>query len=161
MNDRSEIKLYPVITVWLKNYLLSKYKNAEISVFDTHKTNLSKFLQIKSLHRKFSEFDTFEIKTDITAVLTIKERTELVFVEVKSNPITLKDIGQLLGYCRVAKPIEAFLISPEGISTALHNLLIKYGKIDILGFEKNMIKIAKWNIDSNDIDYSSIIPRGK
>ncbi len=161
MDKINEKLLYPYISEWLNKYLSTKYKNVNIAVYDSHSINLSRLLQTKSIHTYFPEFDTFEIKVDITAIITVKTKTDLVFIEVKSNPITLKDVGQLLGYCRVAKPIEAFLISPKNMSTALFNLLIKYGKTDILEFDRNVIKIVKWNNESNDIDYSSIIPRGK
>jgi len=162
MNNPIGIKgLYPNIIEWMRKYLKPKYKGAIIEVYDSHSIYLSKLLQRKKLHTNFKDFDTYAIKVDLTAIITDKNKTELAFVEVKSTPITLKDVGQLLGYCRIADPLEAFLISPKGMSTALHNLLIKYGKIDILGFNNKTIKIARWNIDNNDIDYSSIIPRGK
>lgn len=161
MNKIDEKALYEPISEWFERYLCSKYGKSKVYVWDSHNVYLSKLLQQHNLHRYFQQFDTFEIKVDISAVILQNDNAQLGFVEVKSSLIRLAHIGQLLGYCRVANPIEAFLISPFEISNPLHSLLIKYGKLGTLDYGKNKIKIAKWKPDANDIEYNSLIPRGK
>lgn len=157
---REEV-LYGPIVKWFEDILRSKYKKYEIEVYDTHKEKLSKFLQRKGYHKYFSLFDTFEIQVDITAILRRKEEVGLAFIEVKSGYYNLKDVGQLLGYCHVAKPIIAIIISPYGPSKALKRLIQTYGRNEVLKYEENKyIKMVEWNERTQDIEYQSILPVG-
>lgn len=93
MSNVIEKQLYKPITNWLKTYLSSKYKKSNVLVWDSHSVLLSKLLQQTGYHRYFPQFDTFEIKVDITALIKTADKAELCFVEVKTRPISLKDIG--------------------------------------------------------------------
>ena len=160
MNKVDEKYLYPYIKEWFESYLKSKYKSAKVAVFDTHNRVLSRLLQDEGLHRYFPLFDTYEIKVDLTGIIEHKNVFDLAFIEVKIKSISLRDVGQLLGYCRVANPISAFLISPNWISTPLQNLILNYGKENILHYSNKKIRIAEWNFDSQSINYDKILPRG-
>ena len=160
MNKAEEKYLYPYIREWYENYLKSKFKSANITVFDTHNRVLSRFLQEEGLHIYFPLFDTYEIKVDLTGIIEHKKVFDLAFIEVKRKSVSLRDVGQLLGYCRVANPISAFLISPNWISTPLQNLILNYGRENILQYSNRKIKIAEWNSDSQSINYDKTLPRG-
>jgi len=157
-----ELKLYPDVVRWLRNYLKDRHSHSEIQAFDTHKINLSQFIFEQNLHKHFPEYSAFDIKVDITATIKSKTRMQLAFVECKVKPITLKDVGQILGYSKVAKPIYAFIISPEGISAPLSTLLLTYGRYDLLEYlEGKKVKIANWNLTRKEIDSASFLPPGE
>lgn len=68
---------------------------------------------------------------------------KLVFVEVKDEGLTIQSIGQLLGYCLVAQPEEAILVSPEEPNMALKLLLTADSSFLQYGQDLR-IKIATW-----------------
>jgi len=149
-----ESDLYQDVKNWLYDYLKSHYKTAEIIVEDTHNIKLSDFIFRKGLTDKFPHYRVFDIKTDITGVITRKNQlSTLVFVECKITKITLTNVGQLLGYSIVADPVLSFLISPKGISRSLFNLLHKYNRYDVLFYEKDnnkRIRIVSWVVSRKE-----------
>ncbi|MDI1471524.1 hypothetical protein QI155_03170 [Thermodesulfovibrio sp. 1176] len=156
-----EQDLYSQVSKWLYNYLNSWNKRKEIIVKDTHKVNLSDFIVKNNLQNLIPQYSAYDIKVDITGIIKDKNNLKLVFVECKIKPIRLLDVGQLLGYSLVAKPIEAFLISPRGTSEPLYQLLKIYGRYDILSYDKNRnIKILTWDIQKKEPVWSSILPPG-
>jgi hypothetical protein len=153
--------LYPDICKWFTRYLKDRIKRANIEVIDTHAINLSRLIIDRSLQSIFPQASSFDIKVDITALIEQKKQINLAFVECKLSPINLRDLGQILGYSRVAYPLYSFIISPEWISASLVNLFEVFGKYDILGYGSNKrIRIAKWNIARKEIDSETIIPPG-
>ena len=104
----------------------------------------------------------WEIKVDITGfILDPLKRYELVFVEVKEKPIVLKDVGQLLGYCKIAEPLIAFIISPNWISRKLNTLFEVFGRTDVLKYAPGrLITICDWDIKRRTINTRKIIPAG-
>lgn len=161
MKFTEENALYPHVAKWLARYLRNRFPKATSSAFDTHKTDLSVFLQKKGLDHYFPDAGAFEIKVDITGVVQIKESVKLAFVECNAGPITLRDLGQLLGYSLVARPEFSFLTSPEGVSDKLRTLLLTYGRIDVLQYAKTRtIQLGDWNSVRQELDLSSVIPKG-
>lgn len=101
------------------------------------------------------------IHRDVTGVVRTDTSLRFAFVECKTAPITLRDVGQLLGYSLVAKPDWAFLLSPEGLSSRLNTLLVTYGRQDILTYASNRaIRLASWDTRRSEIDSSTLIPKG-
>lgn len=85
----------------------------------------------------------------------------LAFVECKVGPITLRDVGQLLGYSLIARPETSYLISPAGLSDRLRSLLVTFGRQDLLNYTRNrMLLLATWDSGRCEVDPSSVIPRG-
>lgn len=158
---RKEKHMYPAVCKWLRNLLRSKYKRAEVHVFDTSNITLSKFLVNTQYHRFFEAYQTFEIQVDITGIIKSGRRAHLAFVECKLRKISLKDLSQLLGYSKVATPLLSMIISPEGMSRSLELLFNVWRRYDILyyGRDKHLL-IGKWNWDREEVDPSSIVPRG-
>lgn len=157
-----EKELYPQTRDWLLNFLNQRYKKAEIFVEDTHKILLSDFLERSGIPEKFPEFKAYDIKVDITGIIITNKKAHLVFVECKIKPIRLLDVGQLLGYSLVSKPLYAYLFSPEGISDPLNRLLKIYGRYDILRYGKELtLKIAQWDIKRKEPLWSTVLPSGE
>ena len=162
MTYTTESQMYPDVMEWLRERLKARYKRYNVSVFDTHTKYLSKFLVTENLHLFFDDYLSYEIKVDIIGVIKRKEKAKLIFVECKLAPITLRDISQLLGYSKVAKPLSSVVISPKGVSKSVAYLFNTLRRYDILYYDRDKkIIIAQWKPASKDIVSSSIIPRGE
>ena len=161
MTTHQESDLYHGVAEWLAFHLQSKHPRAKVAAYDTHKTELSAFLKRKNLGSRFKDCDAYEIQVDVTGIVEGRNFVRLAFIECKLGPITLRDVGQLLGYSLVAKPEWAYLLSPQGISDRLSMLLVTYGRQDVLSYGENKhIRIATWNTERGEIDYPTLVPRG-
>ncbi len=158
----AEKKFYLPVKNWLTDFLESRYKRYKIRTFDTSRVELSNFIASRKLTTAFPGSNMWEIKVDITGFITDPlNRCELVFVEVKEKPIVLKDIGQLLGYCKIAGPLIAFIISPNWISRKLNTLFELFGRNDVLEYAPGrLITICDWDTKRRTINTRKIIPAG-
>jgi hypothetical protein len=64
-------------------------------------------------------------------------------MEVKANELVLQDLGQLLGYCLVANPLEAILVAPKQPSLSLIKILKTNSNL-LEYSEGKKIEIATW-----------------
>ena len=109
MPDQEE-ELYPEIRRWLNNYLKEKYGKDNWTVLvseDSHKHFIEDALKRMGINRGL--FTRLKIKVDIVASLKKGNREELVHMEVKVPPTSLKDLGQLWGYTQLINPLESSL----------------------------------------------------
>ena len=128
-----------------------------MSTYDTHSVDLSSFLRKEGLHRHFKDYTAYDIQVDVTGVIETTLTVELAFVECKVGPITLRDVGQLLGYSLVARPVLSLLVSPRGLSDRLRSLLVTFGRQDILGYgDGRAIRLAVWDDLRGEADLSSV-----
>lgn len=154
--------MYPHVRKWLKDLLDQKYPNDSVSVYDTHAQNLSAFLMRKNLHKFFPDFQSYEIKVDVSGVIKRQNTAHLVFIECKLAPISLKDFSQLLGYSKVAKPIHSVIVSPKDVSTPVSYLFRTLRRYDVLYYDTDKkILLGKWSKARKSIVSSSIIPAGE
>lgn len=131
----AEREIYPAVQEWLLRFLQQRYANAQ--VYNPASLRLSKLISQTDLSEQMpNHWTSWDIKVDIVGIATDKKgQTHLAFVECKVVPISLAHLGQLLGYCRVAQPDYAFLISPKGVSSALYRLLEVFHREDILQYQ--------------------------
>ncbi len=130
-------------------------------VSDTSRVSLSRFLEQKGLSELFLDYQTYEISVDITGIVQGKHPS-LAFVECKLATLTLRDVSQLLGYSKVAKPIFSILISPTGISKALSLLLKVYRRYDVLEYaEDQRLMVGIWDAICKTVDPATLIPPGE
>lgn len=137
-----EKSLYEPLALDLEKYLTKEY-DGPVKVFDSSASNLNLFLKNKEaeLFELFNFCEKFRIRPDIVGFLIRSKR--LVFEEVKITQLSLKDLGQLLGYCFVAQPKEAILISSQAPSLSLIKIL--KARADLLEYGPgNKIQIAQW-----------------
>lgn len=156
----SEESLYPQIEEWLNNYLKEKYKGYTIET--THKTS-KQYLDVvlRSMGIQCDLAIGLQIKVDVVGILKRGDEIKFVFVEVKDDDLTLKDLGQLWGYTQLIEPIESFLVSSKGLGRLSH-LFNTLKREDLLRYGKDrskLMKVAKWDTRTNSIDLSSAIPR--
>lgn len=159
---RNEKEMYPLVGSWFESALKARLKKHEISVYDTSKEYLHNFLRNKGLDHCFPDVLTYEIKVDLTATIQKDGSCQLGFVECKLNRITLRDVSQLLGYSRVAKPIYSIILSPSGVSSAITRLVRLHNRFDVLNYSgTRRIKIAHWNHVRKEIEASTLLPPGE
>ncbi len=160
MNEKD---LYPDIEKWLNQYLTDNYKGCDIiTTSESSSKTLDVVLKKYGIH--LDELEGLLIKIDVIGIIQKSKNHDgikLVFVEVKDELLTLKDLGQLWGYTKLANPIESFLISSEGLGT-LQIIFDVHNRKDLLVYGENsekFMKIVKWDNSRKIIDYSTMIPK--
>lgn len=159
----NEAILYEPVRFWLEKTLKGRYKRMQVRAFDSHKIKLSRLISDLGLQNLFPQFNAWDVKVDVTGIVSNKTKSYLALVECKTGNLTLRDVGQLLGYSIVVNPVLSILVSPSPPSDPLATLLKDYGRLDVLvyGPQKRYIKIAKWNITRKEIVPASVIPPGR
>lgn len=160
MSEIGESELYPHIEKWLNGYLRDRYPDYQVETTYKSATHTLENI-LREYHLNISRALLLNIKIDILGILRDDKRQELVFVEVKDNLLTLKDLGQLWGYTQLINPVESFLISSKGLGPIgeLYNTLNRRD-LFVYGIRRERImKAALWLKNSNSIDYASMIPR--
>jgi hypothetical protein len=168
MNYRNEAQMYPDVVQWLRQFLPGKLPDSVIDVRDTHASPLNEYIHRHGLQNYFRGdlWQTYDIRVDIAAFIESDQTPGLVLVECKTVPVSLVHLSQLLGYCRVALPLQAYLISTRSAGDAVQALILRYDRTDILeyhwgkGEKPRQIVIAKWDARSRSIDYTSLLPPG-
>lgn len=163
-NVKSEFELYPGMCIWLDSYLKDKYRNkkCEIIVIDCHSVYLDSVLNKYDVIRFYPQVVGLKIEIDVLGIVKFVDKAEIFFVEAKKTALNLQNLGQLLIYCKLCNPEEAFLLSSVGLGSlkkVLNNLnredLLDYGS----GRRIKKIKVARWDITKNGIDNHSIVPK--
>ncbi|MBU2576768.1 MAG: hypothetical protein KKF50_03530 [Nanoarchaeota archaeon] len=142
INQRTnpEQQLYAPITIYFEGYLKRLLKT-EVKAHDTSPVNLDNFIIRNGLFDDFDFCNQFKIRPDIVGF--ILKSHELGFIEVKIGELTIQDIGQLLGYCLVANPKIAILISPKEPSMNLIKILKAHPYLLSYHHDKKIL-IATW-----------------
>jgi len=166
--SKNEAAIYPDIILWLGGFLGTRFHKAEIDIQDTHAYPLNTYVRRHNLHQYFQgdTWQTYDIRVDITGFVRYGSSCGLVFVECKTRPISLIHVSQILGYSRVAQPIQSYLISTVGIGDAVRSLILRYDRTDVLeyywerGRQPRRIIVARWESDTRQLDQASILPPG-
>jgi hypothetical protein len=125
-----ELATYP----FLKDYFDAKYfpdkKLGEFHI--TNYSTLSSFMKDQSddFVELFEECEEYKIRPDLVG-FDMKDK-KLIFIESKVDALDMRMLGQLIGYCLVAQPKEAFLLSTQSLSPRLVNALS--AKPEVLSF---------------------------
>lgn len=161
-NVALEIELYEPMRIWLQQYLEDKYKNSEIITVDAHAKTLDSFLQEYGVLEYYPLTVGLDIQIDVLGIIKQKNKVSLVFIEAKKTQLNLHDLGQLWAYCKLCDPLEAFLLSSHGLGS-LNKLFNNLLREDLLDFGDGKLikkmKVGKWDIMTNSIDYNSLIPK--
>lgn len=161
-NVTLEVELYEPMRIWLQQYLEDKYKNATIITIDAHARTLDCFLQEYEVLEYYPLTVGLGIQIDVLGIIKQKNKVSLVFIEAKKTRLNLHDLGQLWAYCKLCDPLEAFLLSSYGLGS-LNKIFNNLLREDLLDFGDGKLikkmKVGKWNISSNNIDYNSLIPK--
>jgi len=163
-NISKEIELYAGMCNWLNVYLKDKYrkKKCEIIVVDCHSFYLDTILEKYNIIQYYPQVVGLKIEIDVLGMVIWENGADIYFIEAKKTYLTLQNLGQLLIYCKLCNPKEAYLLSSAGLGS-LSKVIINLDRDDLLDFgnEKliKKIKVAKWDVLRNTIDQHSCIPK--
>ena len=131
LKEDLELATYPI----LKDYFDAKYfPNKKLGEFHiTNYSTLSSFMKDQSdeFIELFEECEEYKIRPDLVG-FDMKDK-KLIFVESKVDALDMRMVGQLIGYCLVAQPKEAFLLSTQSLSPRLVNALSAKPEVLIYG----------------------------
>jgi len=163
-NVKSEFDLYPGMCEWLKIHLEDKFKNkrSNVIVVDCHSVYLDKILEKYDVIKYYPEIVGLKIQIDVLGIVVLENKAEIYFIEAKKTALNLQDLGQLLIYCKLCNPEEAYLLSSGGLGS-LKKVLDNLNREDLLdygnGKKIKKINVAKWDITKDGVDSHSIIPK--
>lgn len=163
-NVKSEFELYPEMCKWLKIHLEDKYKNkrCEVIVLDCHSVYLDSVLEKYSVIKYYPQAVGLKIQIDVLGIVIYEDKANIYFIEAKKTALNLQDLGQLLIYCKLCNPEEAYLLSSGGLGS-LEKVLNNLNREDLLDYGSGKrikkIKVAKWDNVKKGIDNHSIVPK--
>lgn len=146
-----EFATYPI----LKEYFDARYfpdkKLGEFHI--TNYSTLSSFMkdQPEEFIELFEECEEYKIRPDLVGF--DKKDQKLIFIESKVDTLDMRMVGQLLGYCLVAQPKEAFLLSTQLLSPRLVNALS--AKPEVLNYGNGQ-RIQIGQIKGKDVEIHAI-----
>lgn len=145
-----EQELYAPLCEYLSEFY-SKLFNEEVIFYDTSSYYLHKFISNSQVGEKLEYYEEYKIKPDLVGFVISSQK--LLMAEIKATDLSLKDLGQLRGYCLVADPEVALLVSNKEISLNLKKIL-KLNK-PILEYNQKQIEIDLWDgekLNKQDIE---------
>ena len=163
MHYATEKEMYPEVCRWLEGFLHQRHPHSNVSVLDASRQPVYRVLRQLPLTGLPGDWQSWDIRADVLGIVSSKLSTRLAIVECKNRTITLAHLSQLLGYCRVAQPEYAFILSPFGASDLLKRLLLTYGRKDVLVYQHRegriarSLIIARWDPTTNSLDYASLV----
>lgn len=161
-NVKKEYELYEPMRIWLQQYLEDKYKGWEVITIDSHARTLDMYLEENGVIDDYPETVGVDIQIDVLGILKKNNNTKIAFIEAKKTQLNLHDLGQLWAYCKLCNPAEAFLLSSDGLGS-LNKILNNLARTDLLDFGEGktikQMQIAKWDLNTNSLDYKSLVPK--
>lgn len=146
---------------WLENFLKQKYSKTHdvLRVIIPH-TKLSKLAD--SNIKVCKNYSAWDFKPDILGILKNKKNAqiEVVFLNKSISALSLKEIGEIYCYSKLARSKISFLTSLRGVSNEVNILLVDDGARDrLLKYAtSNQIIIFSWDEEKRKINENSIIP---
>lgn len=159
-NVKLENELYKPMGMWLQEYLEDKYPACHIITQDTSEIDLDVALGQYDLLDHFPKSVGLGIQIDVLGIIEGADATQLAFIEAKKKQLTTHNLGQLLVYCRLINPAEAFLMSSLSMGS-LNKILVNLQRADILEYgtsNEKKIHVSTWNVLENHPDMGSMVP---
>ena len=113
-----EVDTYPALVKWLKRYIQGKEK-AKSFAFDTSSQTLFNFFSSEGSISQhiYDSMNSLSIRPDVVGFSNVD--SSMYFIESKIVSLGLKELGQIMAYCHVANPKEAFLITTKKLTDTL------------------------------------------
>ena len=103
-----------------------------------------------------------QIEIDVLGIVIFENRADLYFIEAKKTQLNLQNLGQLLIYCKLCDPEEAYLLSSAGMGS-LSKVLNNLSREDLLDYGQNKkikrIKVSKWDVVRETVDQHFLVPK--
>tara|TARA_Y100001936_G_C16086351_1_gene682047 strand:+ start:1743 stop:2234 length:492 start_codon:yes stop_codon:yes gene_type:complete len=147
-----------ILQNWLEEFAKKKFSNEyEIKVIIPN-SNLN-ILQDVDLS-KMVNVGLMEFKPDILGILTNKKtkQIELILLNREIKKFGLREIGEMLCYCRLTNPKLAIMASLKGLSPDIDKMINHQKRKEILEFNDNVIQLFRWDQHKTRIDKYSITP---
>ena len=147
---------------WLGQYLMDMYPECMVKTIDTSEVTLDSVLERHGVIDQYPQAVGLNIQIDVLGLVKGEQGTRLAFVEAKKEPLNLHHLGQLLIYCKLIDPEEAFLLSSAGMGS-LDKILVNLKREDLLDFgqstENKKIHVASWDVTRKCPDMKTMVPR--
>ena len=138
------------VDFWLKNYTNKKYGSSyDIEIISDK--SLSRDTRIIKSSKSHSNLIFSPSKT---ALMSRKngQTVELILIMEVADSVSLNDISDMLIYCKIARPIEAFILSTHGITAPVEMMLLNKNRIEKCSdYVENTIKICTFDTNENKI----------
>lgn len=161
-NVKKEFELYEPMRIWFQQYLEEKYRGWKVITIDSHSRTLDLYLEENGVIDSYPETVGLDIQIDVLGILKKDNKTMIAFIEAKKTQLNLHDLGQLWAYCKLCDPAEAFLLSSAGLGS-LNKILNNLARTDLLDFGDGktikQMQVAKWDLNTNSLDYKSVVPK--
>lgn len=165
-NVKREVELYAEMCIWLQQHLEDKkvYKNQKCKfvVVDCHSVDLDKILEKHEIIKYYPQTVGLKIEIDVLGIVIMESSADIFFIEAKKTQLTLQNLGQLLVYCKLCNPEEAFLLSSGGLGS-LNKVLNNLNREDLLDYGSGKrikkINVARWDLARHTLDNQSLIPK--
>ncbi len=141
--SRKELK--ESVVVWLDNHLSRNYKGLNFQMF------LSKNLgDIKELNSQL------KFKVDVLAMIENNGKKELIMINIMNHgsSIGLKHILEMRMMCQAAKPIEAYLLSTDGLSRPIQTMMYSQDRDKkALNYDDDKyLEIWRFNLEKSQLE---------
>ncbi|HDT8170419.1 TPA: hypothetical protein RD693_000991, partial [Enterococcus faecalis] len=134
----------------------------EVIVVDCHSVYLDTVLDKYGVIQYYPQIVGLQIEIDVLGIVIWKDKAEIYLVEAKKTALNLQNLGQLLIYCKLCDPEEAYLLSSGGLGS-LNKVLNNLNREDLLDYGRGKrikkINVARWDITKDGIDNHSIVPK--
>lgn len=161
-NVKKEFELYEPMRKWLQMYLEEKYVKSQVITIDSHARTLDVFLEELGVIEYYPQVVGLDIQIDVLGIIKNSRSVKISFIEAKKTQLNLHDLGQLWAYCKLCDPSEAFLLSSAGIGS-LNKIINNLKRTDLLNFGDGkhikQMQIGKWDVNTNAIDYKTLVPK--
>ena len=144
-----------IVKEWINKFVNSNTELTLETIFDSE--NISKISH--PILDKMPKSKLCDFYCDF--VVLVKHKTEgdqLIFINRFTKSIGIRDIGEMLVYAKIAKPLYAFLISVNGHSNEINNILVNKNISQPLfqyDSEKNIILFA---LSEDGVQKDSVLP---
>lgn len=160
--------MYPAVEQWLHAYLQARYPRHSIRTAICSAQRLNALIRRSGIGNLLpDEWLSWDVQVDVVGFACGNQDIAIALIECKNKPISLAHLSQIIGYCRVVKPQIGMIVSPKGISDSLKQLLITFGRSDVLIYEEHQgrtpkrVILARWNPHMNSPEAGSVIPSGE
>lgn len=156
-----KFQLTDALVIWFSEFIKRNFRD-QYDLLEIIKTP-QQLSRLNNLHIKnLKNYSSWEFKPDLLGILKSKidSTIKLAFINRTTSGISLKEIGELYCYAKLANASFAFLVSTSGVSNEVNILLVdKSIRTRVLGYEsKKSICLFSWNEEYGNANKDSVLP---
>jgi len=146
------------ILAWFRTALARHFRTAKVLAFHCYRIDLSDMLDREGCLPLFPQGSVCMFKVAMAAAI-LGDKNHLALVQYVPRRPCLEDVGELVTYSRIAKPVLSLLVSPRPPRESLRMFFSLYGRYDVLEYATNKrIGILEWDPDRATPVYPMTIP---